>query len=202
MGRKSGNLHRVCGIYRITNRVTDECYVGLAQDISSRWKAHFQSLRWGSHHAARFQASYNEHGAEAFDFAVLEQCPRADLPRRERYWIDRLRPALNQNTLSLYSPKTKSDVEAVLTQRASAKTVAARKKIASESGVPSTCVHCEEPVTGKVVCEQCGEWLEHACEDCHNEVAHAVIRNHNMHFCGSSRRTSLNSVDADLDAYR
>lgn len=201
MKEKTEAVKGVSGIYRITNRVTGESYVGLAHCIAGRWKAHLQSLRWGNHHSPRFQASYDEHGAESFDFTVLEICQRSDLRRRERIWIDRIHPALNQQTFSLYTPTSKSDVAAVLSVRASAKMLEARKRIASESGVASECSHCEERVTGKVICERCGEWLKHECQDCHNEVAHAVVLNHNLHFCGSGSGNRMRTVDADLDAY-
>lgn len=33
-------LKEVCGIYKITNQKTNQCYIGQSVDISKRWKDH------------------------------------------------------------------------------------------------------------------------------------------------------------------
>lgn len=85
------------GVYSITNTATGEQYVGMARRIAARWVSHVSMLRRGKHHCKRLQTAWNEHGEQAFTFAVLEQMPDDSkaLKAAERAWIEELQPAYN-----------------------------------------------------------------------------------------------------------
>ena len=68
----------VCGIYKIVNKVTGQCYVGQSQRIKKRLKEHFRLLRWGKHTNPHLQNSYNRYGPEAFYGAIEVQCSNLD----------------------------------------------------------------------------------------------------------------------------
>lgn len=90
-------MRGVSGIYAITNKVNGKRYVGQAASIGDRWLTHKSHLNTGRHHSRHLQASWNKHGAEAFDFTLLELVP-ADkdvLAVREQFWFDLLRPEYN-----------------------------------------------------------------------------------------------------------
>lgn len=72
----------VCGIYKIVNKVTGQCYVGQSQRVKKRLKEHFRLLRWGKHTNPHLQNSYNKYGAEAFYGAIEVECP--DLEELDR----------------------------------------------------------------------------------------------------------------------
>jgi group I intron endonuclease len=61
----------ICGIYRIVNTVTNECYVGQSQRIKKRIREHFRLLRLKKHPNPRLQNSYNKYGPDSF-FAEAE----------------------------------------------------------------------------------------------------------------------------------
>ena len=84
-----------CGIYKITNKVTGECYVGKSCDLRTRFAAHLRLLAEGMHYAKKLQQSFFEHGIVAFSFEFIEICDDVELGDRERYWIHTIRPALN-----------------------------------------------------------------------------------------------------------
>src|ERR1017187_7123605 len=82
------------GIYSITNSVNGKVYVGSSVFIDRRIKSHRGQLRKGNHRNGYLQASWNEHGEAAFQFAVLELCAIIPLggvlcPPREKFWIDK-----------------------------------------------------------------------------------------------------------------
>jgi hypothetical protein len=83
------------GIYRATNTITGECYVGQSRDIDKRWKIHLNRLHLGKHDCKAFQASFNQHGPSAFVWDVLEECHPSDLDLKEKQWMAKIRPALN-----------------------------------------------------------------------------------------------------------
>ncbi len=55
-----------CGIYRIVNEVTNECYVGQSQRVKKRLREHFRLLRARRHPNPRLQNSYNKYGPSSF----------------------------------------------------------------------------------------------------------------------------------------
>jgi group I intron endonuclease len=68
----------VCGIYKIVNKVTGQCYVGQSQRVKKRLKEHFRLLRWDKHTNPHLQNAYNKYGAEAFYGAIEIECPNLD----------------------------------------------------------------------------------------------------------------------------
>ena len=76
-----------CGIYCILDTANDRRYVGQSVDVSARRVVHFSKLRSGSHPNAYLQSSFNEYGADSFEFRILEEVPEDMLDVRECSWI-------------------------------------------------------------------------------------------------------------------
>lgn len=88
--------HTICGIYRITNNSTGECYIGQSRNMMSRWQQHLDKLIRGRHENRRLQNSYDLHAdISLFSFDVLCVCDVRELDRREHDFMVKLRPALN-----------------------------------------------------------------------------------------------------------
>ena len=51
-------------IYRITNKVTGQHYIGQTVDINRRKRTHFNSLKRQDHDNPKLQASWNKYGEE------------------------------------------------------------------------------------------------------------------------------------------
>lgn len=68
----------ICGIYRIVNKNTGQCYVGQSRRVQKRIKEHFRLLRWGKHPNQRLQESFDQYGEESFYGAIEVQCETAD----------------------------------------------------------------------------------------------------------------------------
>lgn len=82
------------GVYKITNRITGDYYIGQSVCIKDRISAHF--CNWTrSGHSKRFQDAIDKYGRNGFTFQILEECEKADLVKRERYWINKLHPVYN-----------------------------------------------------------------------------------------------------------
>lgn len=67
-----------CGIYKIVNTVTNECYVGQSQHVKKRLREHFRLLRSQKHANSRLQRAFNKYGPEAFYGDVEVVCDTAD----------------------------------------------------------------------------------------------------------------------------
>lgn len=83
----------VAGVYRITNTITGDFYIGSSVNIGKRWSAHFRDLERGTHTNRFILRSFQKHGKESFLFEVLERTN--DLIHREQYFIDTLKPSFN-----------------------------------------------------------------------------------------------------------
>ena len=90
--KKTNNL--TIGIYKISNNITKECYIGQSINIENRWKEHKSLLTKdihfynGSKKRSVLQNSWNKYGGDNFLFSVLEICLFHELDEKERYWIN------------------------------------------------------------------------------------------------------------------
>jgi group I intron endonuclease len=97
----------VPGIYQIKNTLDGLVYVGSSWDIPKRWKGHRLLLARGNHHSRRLQKAWDEYGATAFVFEILEFCyKRNALAKIEQSWIDELQ---SSNPRHGYNIKSKAN---------------------------------------------------------------------------------------------
>lgn len=116
------NSAEICGIYKITNEKTRQCYIGSSANVHQRLKDHLHFLIKGTHINTSLQKAWFKHGAPAFSFSIVEvvQDPVL-LPERELYWINQsgcLRTGYNtksdqyrRRTLIQIKPETKLRLE-------------------------------------------------------------------------------------------
>lgn len=78
----------ICGIYKITNIITNKVYIGSSKNIYSRWNKHIYDLKNNKHHSTHLQRSWNYYGNENFKFEIIEECTSDKLIEREQFYID------------------------------------------------------------------------------------------------------------------
>ena len=82
-------VNTVTGIYKITNIVTEECYIGQAADVASRWSEHAKcGLGIDTPANNKLYISMKEYGLWNFSWELLEKCSREQLNEKERYYIE------------------------------------------------------------------------------------------------------------------
>lgn len=78
----------VTGIYKITNILTNECYIGQAVNIRERWAEHAKcGLGIDTPAGNKLYAAMKEYGLWSFSWELLEECPRAQLNEKEAFYI-------------------------------------------------------------------------------------------------------------------
>lgn len=93
------------GIYKITNKINQHCYIGLSTTIEQRKRNH-KSIAFNSNspkYNYPLYAAIRKYGIENFDFTVIETCPISLLKERESYWIKYYQPEYNQTTGGEYN---------------------------------------------------------------------------------------------------
>lgn len=83
-GRKS-----VCGIYKITDLITKQYYIGQSKTINDRWKTHCKyGLGIDTPATNALYKAMQKDGVWNFTFQLLEECKPKELNEKEAFWIE------------------------------------------------------------------------------------------------------------------
>lgn len=86
----------ISGIYKITNTITQDSYIGSAVNLNSRKRTHFANMNLSKHPNKHLQASCNKYSIDNFQFEILARCPKEYLLKLEQFFIDNLKPTFNK----------------------------------------------------------------------------------------------------------
>ena len=75
------------GIYKITNIITQESYIGLSTHIEDRWEYHQDPYNWKRESSKLLYKAMQKYGIENFTFEILEECTELELSEKEKYYV-------------------------------------------------------------------------------------------------------------------
>ena len=79
----------VTGIYKITNQITGEVYIGQAVNVQKRFSEHAKcGLGIDTPAGNKLYAAMKEYGLDAFSWELLEECKSELLNEKERKYIE------------------------------------------------------------------------------------------------------------------
>lgn len=84
---------KIAGVYRITNIITGDFYIGSSCNIKQRWANHKSPSQWKHQPNSKLYKDMSQYGLDNFIFEILEET--SSLKEREQYWIERLKPSYN-----------------------------------------------------------------------------------------------------------
>jgi group I intron endonuclease len=82
----STNTYNNTGIYKISNKLNPNLYVGSAVDLESHWKEYKGKLNHNRFHNKHLQRAWNKYGPDAFEYIHLEY---TTLEQLDRVWSDK-----------------------------------------------------------------------------------------------------------------
>jgi len=82
-------------IYKITNMVNGDFYIGSTQNLVKRYYTHLYDIRKNRNSCIRLIRAVNKYKEENFIFEIIEKCSIHNLLPREQYYIDTLNPKYN-----------------------------------------------------------------------------------------------------------
>ena len=78
----------ICGIYKITNQQTGECYIGQSVDVDKRFKEHLKcGLGIDTPIGNKLYKAMNQYGIQNFTFELIREADKKDLDKLEQYYI-------------------------------------------------------------------------------------------------------------------
>ena len=87
----------ISGVYKITNTVTGDFYIGSSKDVKQRWKNHKCPSRWNDNPNSPLYLDMQKYGVDKFVFEVLEVVEADSLKEAEQEFIEKLQPTYNNN---------------------------------------------------------------------------------------------------------
>lgn len=86
---------KISGVYKITNNVTGEFYIGSSRNVKKRWDAHKWPSKWEENPNNKMYQDMQKYGLDSFGFEILEEVEAQYLKQEEQKFIDILKPTYN-----------------------------------------------------------------------------------------------------------
>ena len=86
---------KISGIYKITNTITGDFYIGSSKNIKSRWESHKWPSKWNKYPNNPMYLDMQKYGVDKFEFQVIEEVEAAKLKEVEQKFIETLKPTYN-----------------------------------------------------------------------------------------------------------
>ena len=86
---------KISGIYKITNTVTGDFYIGSSKNVKRRWESHKWSSTWNKCPNNPLYKDMQKYGVDKFEFEILAEVEVASLKKKEQYFIETLKPTYN-----------------------------------------------------------------------------------------------------------
>ena len=83
------------GIYKWTNKLTNDIYIGQSKDLSKRFIKYFNLSYLRDRNSLIISRALIKYGYSNFSLEILEYCDEAELLIREQYYFDKLNPKYN-----------------------------------------------------------------------------------------------------------
>ena len=88
-------MNKISGVYKITNTVTNDFYVGSSKDVKCRWANHKCPSRWKECPNNKMYLDMQKYGFDNFDFQILAMRDPDQLKETEQEFIEKLQPTYN-----------------------------------------------------------------------------------------------------------
>ena len=86
---------KICGVYKITNTITNDCYIGSSKDVKKRWIEHKCPSVWNIYPNKQLYQDMRNYGVDKFEFEILAEVEADSLKKAEQQFIETLKPVYN-----------------------------------------------------------------------------------------------------------
>ena len=86
---------KICGIYKITNAITGDFYIGSSKDVKHRLADHKCPSRWKIQPNNPMYLDMQKYGLDKFVFEIIAEIEEEKLKEAEQQFIQTLKPSYN-----------------------------------------------------------------------------------------------------------
>ena len=88
-------MEKIIGIYRITNTITGDFYIGSSKNVKLRWMQHKRPSVWKKYPNSQLYKDMKKFGVDKFELQLLEEVEPDSLKEIEQQFIEKLKPTYN-----------------------------------------------------------------------------------------------------------
>ena len=88
-------MEKIIGVYKITNIITGDFYIGSSNDVKGRWVSHKCQSTWKRFSNNQLYQDMKKYGVDKFEFQVLANVEPEQLIEKEQEFIEILKPTYN-----------------------------------------------------------------------------------------------------------
>ena len=86
---------KIIGVYKITNTITGDFYIGSSKNVKQRWASHKRQSVWKKYSNNPMYLDMQKYGTDKFDFEILAEIEEDSLKEIEQQFIEMLKPTYN-----------------------------------------------------------------------------------------------------------
>ena len=88
-------MNKISGVYRITNTITGDFYIGSSKNVRRRLASHKWPSVWKNNPNKQLYQDFQKYGVENFVFEILAEVEADSLKEAEQKFIEMLQPTYN-----------------------------------------------------------------------------------------------------------
>ena len=88
---------KIIGVYKITNTITGDFYIGSSKNVKRRWIEHKKPSKWKECPNNPMYLDMKKYGIDKFSFQILEEVEIDRLKEKEQWFIEKMHPTYNSN---------------------------------------------------------------------------------------------------------
>ena len=88
-------MNKISGVYKITNTITGDFYIGSSKDVKRRWAAHKWPSVWKKYPNNPMYQDMKRYGVDKFVFEIIANVEPEQLKEKEQQFIEKLKPIYN-----------------------------------------------------------------------------------------------------------
>ena len=86
----------ISAVYKITNTMTGDFYIGSSKNVKQRCAQHKCPSRWNRYSNNQMYLDMKKYGVDKFEFQILAEVEPEQLKETEQQFIEKLKPTYNQ----------------------------------------------------------------------------------------------------------
>ena len=88
-------MEKISAVYKITNTITGDFYIGSSKNIKQRWMQHKRLSVWKKYSNNPMYLDMKKYGLDKFELQVLAEVETGQLKEMEQQFIETLKPVYN-----------------------------------------------------------------------------------------------------------